>query len=232
MVVSLFVNPLQFGPREDYKRYPRDRKGDLGKLRRERVDIAFIPSAAGLYRRGFQTAVSVEKLSQSLCGRFRPGHFQGVATVCAKLFALIEPERAYFGEKDFQQLRVIETLVEELNLPIRIRRHPIVREGDGVAMSSRNRYLSALQRKIATRLYQALLKGREAILRGERGAGAVEREMRRALRHPRIRVDYLEAVNPKDLSPLHRLRGQVLLAGAIRLGRTRLIDNILVKVSS
>ena len=230
VVVSIFVNPLQFGPGEDFKRYPRDLKGDLEKLRREKVDCVFVPSAKGLYPAEYQTSVSVEKLSKPLCGKFRPGHFQGVATVCAKLFNVVEPDRAYFGEKDFQQLRIIEQLVKDLNLDIRIRRHPIVREKDSLAMSSRNRYLSPIERKEATVLFQTLSRGREAIRRGERRTDAITRLMRQTIRPlKRIRVDYLTVVDPKDLSSSRRLKDQVLLAGAIRIGRTRLIDNILVK---
>ena len=222
VVVSLFVNPLQFGPKEDFKRYPRDLKGDLEKLRRSGVDCVFTPSAKAFYPAGYQTSVSVERLSKPLCGRFRPGHFQGVATVCAKLFNVVEPDRAYFGEKDFQQFRIIEQLVRDLNLDIRIRRHPIVRERDGLAMSSRNRYLNPAQRQSAVLLYKALCAGKEAIRRGERNGAALMRRMRRAVRSPKIRIDYLEAVDPENLSTLKRIRGEVLLSGAIWIGRTRL----------
>ena len=231
VVASLFVNPLQFGPKEDFRRYPRDRKGDFEKLRRERVDCVFTPSAKQMYSADYQTSVSVERLSRPLCGRFRPGHFQGVATVCAKLFNAAEPDRAYFGQKDFQQLRIIEQLVEDLNLGIRIRRHPIVRERDGLAMSSRNRYLNPAQRQSATLLYKALCAGKEAIRRGERNGVALMRRMRRVVRSPKIRIDYLEAVDPENLSTLKRIKGKVLLSGAIRVGKTRLIDNLLVRVS-
>ena len=231
VVVSLFVNPLQFGPKEDFRRYPRDLSGDLEKLRRERVDCVFTPSAKAFYPADYRTSVSVGKLSEPLCGRFRPGHFQGVATVCAKLFNVAQPDRAYFGEKDFQQLRIIEQLVKDLNLPVQIRRHPIVREMDGLAMSSRNRYLSPKERKEAALLFQALSRGREAIRRGERRAEAIVRLMRQGIRSSKkIRVDYLEIVDPTDLSPCERMKGQVLLAGAIWVGKTRLIDNLLVRV--
>jgi len=230
VVVSIFVNPLQFGPKEDYRRYPRDLKGDIETLRPLGVDLVFAPTVASFYPKDFQTTVSVGKLSEPLCGRFRPGHFQGVATVCAKLFHSVEPDRAYFGEKDFQQLRVIEQFIEDLNLDVQIRRHPTVRERDGVAMSSRNRTLSPQNRKVASLLYQALSSGRSAIRRGEKRPGVIAALMRRTVRKSRrIRVDYLEAVDPVDLSAPLRLKGKVLLAGAIRIGRTRLIDNLLVK---
>lgn len=230
LVVSIFVNPLQFGQKEDFRRYPRDLRGDVAKLKPLGVDVVFAPTVASFYGRNFQTTVAAGTLGRPLCGRFRPGHFDGVATVCTKLFNVAEPDRAYFGQKDFQQLRVIEQLVEDLHLPVEIRRHPTVREKDGLAMSSRNRTLSPSQRKEAVLLYEALSAAKTAIRRGERRPATVIRRMHQTVRRSkRIRVDYLEAVDPKDLSPCRRLKGKILLAGAIRLGKTRLIDNLLVK---
>ena len=231
-VVSIFVNPAQFGPGEDYRSYPRDRAADSALLIREGVDILFAPDAEEIYPPDFQTSVLVERLSEPLCGRFRPGHFRGVATVVLKLFNIVSPDGAFFGRKDAQQSIIIQRLVRDLNLPVEVVVCPIVREPDGLAMSSRNAYLSAEERAAAPVLHRSLERARELLLGGERRAGILIGEMRKLVEaEPRARMDYIEAVDAATLSPLALLSGRVLLALAVWVGSARLIDNMLIDIS-
>jgi len=232
-VVSIFVNPAQFGPGEDYRSYPRDLGADSALLIREGVDILFASAAEEIYPPGFQTSVSVEQLSEPLCGRFRPGHFRGVATVVLKLFNIVSPDAAFFGRKDAQQSIIIQRLARDLNLPVEVVVCPIVREPDGLAMSSRNAYLSTEERAAATVLHRSLERARELLLAGERRAGVITGEMRRLVEaEPRARVDYIEAVDSATLAPLSLLSGRALLALAVWIGAARLIDNMLLEISS
>ncbi len=228
LVVSIFVNPLQFGPRDDYTRYPRTPEADLKFCRRLNVDLIFEPEAEEMYPTPSLTSVEVTRITDHLCGPLRPGHFSGVATVVAKLFQIIQPQRAYFGEKDAQQLRVIERMVSDLDLGVTVVAVPTVRESDGLAVSSRNQYLSQDQRLLAPILYQALQAAQQAIAEGvldsrevqERGLAVLEQEQG-------VIVEYLEIVDPEEMQPLERISGPVRVAGAIRIGTTRLIDNVL-----
>jgi pantoate--beta-alanine ligase len=231
VVVSIFVNPLQFGPLEDFRTYPRHLRQDLRLLRQAGVAVAFVPNRRAMYPAGFQTRVEVKRLSAVLEGASRPGHFRGVATVVAKLFNLVQPTVAYFGQKDYQQALVIQRMVRDLDWPIRIRVLPIIREPGGLAMSSRNAYLSPEERRQAAVLPQALRDARRRILDGERRAAVVAAAMRRQIeRAPLVRVDRIDLVDAGTLSPRPRLQGRVALLGAVRVGRTRLIDNVLVDV--
>ena len=230
VVVSIFVNPLQFGPTEDFSRYPRDLRADQKLLQKEKVDLLFFPSAKSMYPDLFSTSVDVSKVTDSLCGRLRPGHFKGVATVCAKLFNLVSPDVVYFGQKDYQQTRVIKRILEDLHFDIRLKILPTVRERDGLAMSSRNRYLSPRERERALSLSQALSVGKKMILGGERDAAKVLSKMKKVLHRRGIRVEYVSAVDPETLEEKSRIRGGVVLAIAAWVGKTRLIDNSVVRV--
>ena len=232
-VVSIFVNPAQFGPGEDYRGYPRDLGADSALLIREGVDILFAPAAEEIYPPGFQTSVSVEEFSEPLCGRFRPGHFRGVATVVLKLFNIVSPDAAFFGRKDAQQSILIQRLVRDLNLPVEVVVCPIVRESDGLAMSSRNAYLSAEERAAAPVLHRSLERARELLLGGERRAGILIGEMRKLVEaEPGARVDYIEAVDAATLAPLALLSGRALLALAVWIGAARLIDNMFIEIGA
>ncbi|MGE5549625.1 MAG: pantoate--beta-alanine ligase [Bacteroidota bacterium] len=228
-VVSIFVNPTQFGPEEDFARYPRDEPRDLALCDEAGVNFVFTPDAAEMYPPGFQTYVDVTGLSQGLCGASRPGHFRGVATVVAKLFAIVQPRRAYFGEKDAQQLRVIRRLAQDLNLPVTVVPVPIIREPDGLAMSSRNVYLSAEERRAALVLYRSLLVARDLVRSGEQNAAVVAEAMRALIAAESLaRLDYLAIVDDETLAPVERIDRPTLIALAVFIGRTRLIDNVLV----
>ncbi len=233
-VVSILVNPMQFGPREDFRRYPRSFTADRRVLARAGVHALFVPSGAAMYPKGFATAVEVGgPLTSGLCAPFRPGHFRGVATVVAKLFHIVTPHVGYFGQKDAQQAAVIQRMVRDLNLGLRVEVLPTVREGDGLAVSSRNRWLTAAERRAAPVLIRALRAGRAAIHDGARRAGAVKRVMRRQLSsESRVKIQYVSIVRAGTLQPVLRLRGGILLALATRLGRTRLIDSLVVRVPS
>lgn len=229
VVVSIFVNPTQFGPQEDYDRYPRDLAGDVNALTAEGVDYVFAPTVEEMYPPGFATYVEVEGLSERLCGRSRPGHFRGVATVVMKLLAIVAPHRAYFGQKDAQQAVIIKRMVRDLNLDPEIIVCPIVREKDGLAMSSRNRYLSPDERKAATVLYRALRRAQELIEAGETDAATILQAMRDILAaEPRARVDYVEIVHPQTLDSLSTIADECLIALAVYIGSARLIDNMLI----
>ena len=231
VIVTIFVNPLQFGPQEDFARYPRPLARDARSAKAAGADILCTPSAAALYPRDFQTHVDVGELAARWEGASRPGHFRGVATVVAILFELTHPRVAYFGQKDYQQVLVVQRLVRDLRLPLKVRMLPTVREPDGLAMSSRNAYLSAAEREQATVLYQALSATRERIRAGKRHAAALIEEMRRLISAaPSARIDYVTIVDAKNLAPVWRLHGRVVLLVAVWIGRTRLIDNFLVDV--
>lgn len=226
LVLSIYVNPTQFGPTEDLERYPRDLAGDLAKARACGVDAVFLPSDAVMYPAGASTFVTVEGLSRKLCGHSRPTHFRGVTTVVAKLFHIVEPDAAIFGEKDFQQLAIIRRMTRDLDLPVEIVGAPIVREEDGVAMSSRNAYLSDEERTAARSLAQALERAGELIAEGASDPQAIVATARETIEATgRARIDYVELVDPETLEPLSRMRAPALLALAAFFGTTRLIDN-------
>ena len=228
-VVSIYVNSSQFGPGEDLGRYPRDPRQDAAKLRREGVDILFMPADAEMYPPGFRTWVDVTGLDGKLCGGSRPGHFRGVTTVVLKLFMLLKPQRAYFGQKDAQQALIIARMIRDLNLPVRLRVLPIVRDADGLALSSRNVFLSAEERRAALALPKALRRARALIEAGERDARALRAAMRAEISRQRLlAIDYIAVVRLDDLEETARVEpGNTLVAAAVRAGRTRLIDNIL-----
>lgn len=229
VVVTIFVNPTQFGPQEDYARYPRDEAGDLRQCERAGVDLVFLPAVEEMYPPGAVTTVHVARLTETLCGPCRPGHFDGVATVVTKLLNIVQPDRAYFGRKDYQQLAVIRQMVRDLDVPVEIIGCPTVREPDGLAMSSRNALLSPEERQRALALSRALIAAREAIVGGERDPRAVEATMRAVVEAARpTRIDYVSVVDPVTLQPVPRIEGPVLAALAVRIGATRLIDNVVV----
>ena len=227
VVVSIFVNPLQFGPNDDYQRYPRALVKDLGICRRHGADIVFNPSVDEMYRTPQLTFAEVTRVSEDLCGKFRPGHFRGVATVVLKLFNIVRANRAYFGEKDMQQLAVIRRMVADLNVPIEIIGVPTVREADGLAISSRNEYLNPAERRVAPVLYHALQEAAGRIRSGERDAAKVRETAMAILRaEPLMRVEYVEIVDPSEIQPLSTISGPVRIAAAVWIGGTRLIDNV------
>jgi len=229
-VVSIFVNPLQFSPREDFKAYPRDLRKDRRLLKNFDVDAVFIPEAAEMFPKDFKTYVEVKELSDKLCGGSRPGHFQGVATVVAKLFNIVCPDLAFFGEKDYQQQLLIRRMARELDLPVGIVALPTVREFDGLAMSSRNTYLSPEERSAATALYRALCLAKTRIQAGERDAGKLRSHMTALLlNEPKVRIDYISVADPEDLTEIKKIKGKVLVALAAYVGKTRLIDNMVIK---
>ncbi len=233
VAVSIFVNPLQFGPREDLKRYPRDLTRYLALLRKAGVNFVFVPSNHELYPDSFQTSVAVKHLSLPLCGASRPTHFSGVASVVLKLLNIVKPQRLYLGQKDFQQIRVLETLIEDLNLGVEVRRMPIVRDRDGLAMSSRNYLLKKDERRQAILMHTALLECRDCIESGERDAKKILKSAQSRLRALRLgRRDYFEIVDAEALKPVVKLKkGQTVLAAAAYIfSKTRLIDNELIKV--
>lgn len=227
---SIFVNPTQFGPNEDLSRYPRRLEADIEKLTEAEVDALFLPEAAEIYPTGFSTYVEVEGLSDRLEGKSRPGHFRGVATVVMKLFETVEPHFAYFGRKDAQQVRIIQQMVKDLNLDVEIVVCPIAREADGLALSSRNAYLGANERKAATVLYRALGAARREIAAGERDSLALQRFMRKELEgEPLATVNYAEIVDVDRFEPVARVTGRSYALLAVYIGKTRLIDNMLIE---
>lgn len=226
VVVSIFVNPKQFGPNEDFGRYPRTFAADSRLCRKLGVDAIYHPPPEEMYPAGFATEVDLPALSSRLCGEFRPGHFKGVATVVLKLLATVRPGRAYFGEKDFQQLVLIKAMVRDLNVPTRIVGCPTVREPDGLALSSRNRYLAPEERSHARLLYEALRWGAAAVRPALAPRRLCETIRRRILKIPHVSIDYVKIVDPHSLEDAPRLAGSLRLLAAIRLGRTRLIDNV------
>jgi len=226
LIMSLFVNPTQFGPQEDYEKYPRDTEGDLEKARSKGVDAVFMPSAMEMYPDGFQTTVTVEKVTQYLCGRSRPGHFSGVTTVVAKLFNITKPHRAIFGEKDYQQLVVIRQMVRDLNMGIDIIGVPTVRERDGLAMSSRNTYLTPDERESALSLKKGMEMAGAMVAKGEKDSAKIIGAVRELiLNHPFTEIDYVTICNSENLTDIETVEESALLALAVKVGRARLIDN-------
>jgi len=229
VVVTIFVNPLQFGPSEDYARYPRPLQADVELCRRHGVDFVFAPAVEEMYPQPQLTFTEVTRVSDHLCGSYRPGHFRAVATVVLKLFNIVQPHRAYFGEKDMQQLAVIRRMTADLNLPVAIVPVPTVREPDGLAVSSRNGYLDPEQRKVAPLLYRALQEAEKQIRSGEKDAAKIRAAALGVLgQAPLVRVEYLEVVDPDEMQPVSRVTPPVHVAGAVWLGATRLIDNVFV----
>jgi len=229
VVVSIFVNPTQFGPNEDLARYPRSFDKDMQICADAGVDVIFAPSPATIYPPGFRTFVEVTQLQDVMCGAARPGHFRGVATVVLKLFNIVQPDTAYFGQKDAQQTRIIQQLVTDLNVPVRIVICPVVREPDGLALSSRNQYLDADQRRRATALYQTLQDAEQQIRSGEKNAVAISAKMRARIEAtPGAKLDYAAIVDADSLKPVDQIQGGVLIALAVWFGATRLIDNLVV----
>lgn len=229
LIVSIYVNPKQFGPTEDLSRYPRDIEGDLKKAKSENVDAVFLPSDATMYPEGYQTYVEVRDITQRLCGVSRPGHFRGVTTVVAKLFNITIPDIAIFGEKDFQQLVTIRRMVNDLNIPIEIIGRPIVREPDGLAMSSRNRYLSANEREAALSLSQSLIEAKKLIEEGENNSSKVFAHVSNIIDAAKIvKIDYLHVVNVETLEDIDKIKPPALIAIAAFVGKTRLIDNVII----
>lgn len=232
VIISIFVNPIQFGPKEDFEGYPRDREGDLRKARGVGVDLVFSPSVKDIYPEGFQTSISVHRVTQHLCGLSRPGHFDGVTTVVAKLFHIVKPPVAVFGEKDYQQLTIIRRMVKDLNMDIQVVGVPTVRESDGLAMSSRNSYLNAEERRSALCLKRALDLAVLMARGGEQDAGKISSAMREVIEaNPSAQIDYIAVCHPETLEDLKILENESLVALAVRIGRARLIDNCLIKKS-
>ena len=228
-VASIFVNPLQFGPREDFRRYPRDPERDGSALEKEGVDILFLPSDREMYPEGYRTSVEVAGLQERLCGRTRPGHFRGVATVVLKLFNIVRPDWAFFGQKDAQQVVVLRRMAEDLNMDVEIRAMPTVREPDGLAMSSRNSYLSAEERRAALVLFWSLGEARRMFENGERAASRLRECLLTSIAsEPLAELDYAEVVDPDSLEPVERIEGEALVALAVYVGKTRLIDNTIL----
>jgi len=226
VVVSIFVNPKQFAPDEDFAAYPRDFESDCARLEKEKVDVLFYPSVEEIYPPEFQTWVEVDKLSLPLCGAARPGHFRGVATVVIKLVNIVRPHAAIFGEKDYQQLQVIRRMVRDLNLEVEIVGCPIVREADGLAMSSRNAYLTPAERRAAVCLSRSLCQAEALFRRGERRARAILDGARAELeREPLARVEYVQLCDAETLDEIERIERPAVLALAVRIGKARLIDN-------
>jgi pantoate--beta-alanine ligase len=226
MVVSIFVNPAQFGPHEDLERYPRPVEQDLSLLKSRGVDAVFLPLASEVYPEGYRTFVNVEVLSSRLCGVSRPGHFRGVTTVVLKLFNIVRPHRAVFGQKDAQQTIILRRMVRDLNLDVKLIVQPIVREPDGLALSSRNRYLNPEERHAASVLFRSLEFARQASLRGECRADVLLEGVRKLIEsEPLARLDYAQIVSTDDLSTLQEVTSPALLAIAVFIGKTRLIDN-------
>jgi pantoate--beta-alanine ligase len=228
VVVSIFVNPIQFDRNDDYSRYPRALPADLEFCDAQGVDIVFAPTADEMYPAAQRAFVEVNQIGNHLCGQFRPGHFRGVATVVLKLLNIVQPDRAYFGEKDAQQVAVIRQLVKDLNIPVAIVEVPTVREADGLALSSRNAYLTAEERRVAPVLHRALQAAAALISTGATSADEIKQEALRLFdTHPEVRVEYLEIVNPADMQPVGRITAPVRVVGAVWIGKTRLIDNVL-----
>ena len=228
-VMSLFVNPIQFNQKSDLAAYPRDLEGDLKQAEAAGVDLVFAPAEQAMYPEGFQTCVTVEELARRWEGEFRPGHFRGVATVVAKLFTIVRPHRAYFGQKDYQQALVVKRMARDLDLDVEIVVMPIVRDPDGLALSSRNVNLSAEERKAALSLHRSLVFAEERVRAGERDAKAIVEGIQKIVEgEPLARIDYIACCHSETLEPLERSEGTVLVAIAAWIGNTRLIDNVLI----
>ena len=231
VVLSIFVNPIQFGPKEDLRKYPRDLKRDALLCKKEGVDIIFYPGTKEMYPDNYKTYVAVEGLSDKLCGKFRPGHFKGVATVVIKLFNIVSPNIAYFGQKDAQQSIIIQKMARDLNLPVKIKVIPTIREIDGLAMSSRNAYLSPPERKEALVLYLALRLAKKLIKQGNKNSADIIRKMKQMIeKRKAAKVQYIALVDLLGLKPKNIIKGNILIALAVWVGETRLIDNTIISV--
>lgn len=232
IVVSIFVNPTQFGPSEDFKKYPRPVKSDLAICRKAGVDVVFAPAAKQIYPGENLTWVNVEKLTEQLCGRFRQGHFRGVTTVCAKLFNIVAPDIAFFGQKDAQQAIIIKKMVADLNMPLKIVVCPTIRESSGLAISSRNQYLTEQEKKDATCIYKSLEESRKMVNSGITDSKIIITGIHKVLKQiSSIKIEYVSIVDAETLQGLKKITGKVLIAVAVKIGSTRLIDNILVDVN-
>jgi len=232
-VVSIFVNPIQFGPKEDLSKYPRDFERDKKLLEKEGVDFIFYPTEQEMYPKGFSTTINVEGVTKNLCGASRPGHFRGVTTVVGKLFNIVSPDKAYFGQKDYQQLITIKKMVKDLNFPIEIVGMPIVREKDGLAMSSRNTYLNAEERVSALCLYKSIILAKQLIADGERNVENILKSIEQLIKNtPFTKIDYIKFCDPETLEYIEEgeIKGRILLALAVFVGNTRLIDNAILEV--
>ena len=229
VIVSIFVNKLQFGPKEDFDAYPRDPEGDENLAKSCGADVIFYPDEKDMYPKGFSTYVDVENLTNNLCGKSRPGHFKGVTTVVAKLFEIVKPDIAYFGQKDAQQAFIVKRMIEDLNMDITLKIMPIVREEDGLAMSSRNVYLKSSERKEATQIYKSLEEARELVNSGENDSKEVAKKVRNVLQKtPSLKIDYISLVDVNSLQDVSKINNETLLAVAAFAGKTRLIDNIIL----
>jgi pantoate--beta-alanine ligase len=230
LVASIFVNPTQFGPAEDFQTYPRDMDRDISLAESVGVDVIFAPEAEAMYDKAYQTYVDLDMLPQHLCGPSRPGHFRGVATVVTKLFNIVRPQVAIFGEKDYQQLVIIRRMVRDLNFNIRVIGVPIVRESDGLAMSSRNTYLSEDERRSARSLFQSLQQAQESVAEGISDARElIHRAAEIISSHPHTKIEYVAICDPESLEDVDRVEGPTLMALAVWMGKTRLIDNAILK---
>jgi len=230
VVASIFVNPTQFGPQEDFNKYPRDTECDLALLQKEKTDIVFMPSPAEMYPPRFNSWVEVDKLTERLEGACRPGHFRGVTTVVAKLFNIVQPTRAYFGQKDAQQAAVIKKMVADLNMNLEVVTLPTVREADGLAMSSRNTYLNPQERQAALVLYQALSLAQKLWSQGEKDAQHMRREMTALIQQqPLANIDYVSVADAETLDELDTVKSPAVVSLAVKIGRTRLIDNVVLQ---
>ena len=231
LVVSLFVNPTQFGPKEDFKKYPRDLRRDKKLLKELECDYLFYPRMNDMYPQRYETYVELEKSTKILEGGFRPEHFKGVTTIVAKLFNIVLPDVAVFGQKDFQQAVVIKKMVKDLNFPVKIIVAPTIREKSGLALSSRNSYLSEEEKKQALSLFESLNLAKNLIKAGERNSNIVKDKMRKLIRRePEARIDYISINDSETLEPLEKIKGNILISLAVKIGKTRLIDNINMKV--
>ena len=232
VIVSIFVNPTQFGPKEDFKRYPRDLNRDLKLCKKEGVDIILAPEAKEMYPEDYSTYVDMERITDKLCGASRPGHFRGVATVVAKLFNITSPDIAYFGQKDAQQAIVIKRMAQDLNMAVKIKVMPTLREKDGLAMSSRNVYLNPKERVQARSIYKSLKLAKELFNNGERNSSKIINKMKRIInKEPSAKIDYIKTVDINNLKDVKRISRGTLIAMAVRIGDTRLIDNIVLNNS-
>lgn len=232
VVMSIFVNPKQFGPKEDFAKYPRPFKKDIELAKSAGADIIFYPGTKEMYSEEYQTYIDVEKITKGLCGASRPDHFRGVATVVTKLFNAVPAERAYFGQKDYQQVRIIKRMVEDLNIPVKIVICPIVRGKDGLAMSSRNQYLSLEERRSATCLYEALQVAKAMVKSGIKDTVRIKNEMHGIIESNFLaKIDYVEIVDAETLASVEKIQNKAVIAVAVFIGKTRLIDNEIVRGS-
>jgi len=229
-IVSIFVNPTQFGPKEDLEAYPRDFEADRKKCEESGVDVIFYPDEKEIYPNVHLTWIDVDVITDKLCGKSRPTHFRGVATIVAKLFNIVKPNKAYFGQKDYQQSLVIMKMVKDLNLDVKIVTCKIIREKDGLAMSSRNRYLNETERKEAIVLYQALERAKWIITQGEKRVESIKFEIKQMIQKTSGQIDYIEVLNAKNLDNLDVIKEKILIALAVKFGKARLIDNMVIDV--